>query len=321
MSFVQIAEVTQILKRRWHMDSFGPRTEELLRNALFVLASNYLTLVELPSLLTDAAFRAACVARTANAEVRAYFENHYDRANEAMQAVLRDAVLNKVTAFISDPHFRHVVGQKSSSFSLVQAIDEGYWIILVLDKGRLGEEAATLGSLFLSQIKHALFSRQRRNSLFTVYCDEIQNLLAFDNGLESLLSEARKFGIGVCSANQYLDQYPADMRSAILSIGTHILFQLSSTDADKMAAALDGGKPLAELLKNLPQRHAVMKSGHYHSRHLAVPQLSWPEGDYSDLYDRCRKRWARRRADVEQEIQARTNRTPATHEEGLDEWE
>ena len=38
------------------------------------------------------------------------------------------------------------------------------------------------------------------------------------------------------SANQFLDQYPASMRSAIMAIGTHILFQLSSQDADKMAA-------------------------------------------------------------------------------------
>jgi hypothetical protein len=253
--------------------------------------------------------------------VRAYFQLRYDRASEAMQGVMRDAVLNKITSFISDLHFRHILGQRSSSFSLLQAIDEGYWILLVLDKGRLGEEAATLGSLFLSQVKHALFSRQRRHSLFTVYADEIQNLLAFDSGLETLLSEARKFGVGICSANQFLDQYPQDMRSAILSIGSHILFQLSSVDADKMAAALDGGKSLSELLKNLPQRHTVIKSGHYHWRHAVVPQLSAPEGDYSDLYERCRRRWARRRVEVEQEIQARVTHRQAPPLEVPDEWE
>ncbi len=61
------------------------------------------------------------------------------------------------------------------------------------------------------------------------------------------------------SANQFLDQYPPQMRSAIMAIGTHILFQLSSRDADKMAAALDGGKHLAEILKNLPQRNLVVE--------------------------------------------------------------
>ena len=109
-------------------------------------------------------------------------------------------------------------------------------------------------------IKNALFTREKR-SLFTVYCDEIQNLVAYGSGIETMLSEARKFGVGVVSANQFLDQYPAEMRAAILSVGTHVFFQLSSPDATQIAQALDGGKPLAERLKNLYQRHSVVKSG------------------------------------------------------------
>ena len=80
--------------------------------------------------------------------------------------------------------------------------------------------------------------------MFTFYCDEIQNLVAFDSGIDTLLSEARKFGIGIVSANQFLDQYPPQMRAAIFAIGTHIFFQLSSPDADKVSGALDGGKSL-----------------------------------------------------------------------------
>src|SRR3712207_3946500 len=111
-----------------------------------------------------------------------------------MQAVYRDAILNKVTAFTSDPHFRHILGQRESSFSLLDAIDQGYWVILNLDKGRLGEQATTLASLFLTKLKNALFARRRRD-LYTLFCDEIQNLVAFDASLDTLLSEARKFGI------------------------------------------------------------------------------------------------------------------------------
>ena len=114
-SFVQVAEVAQILKQRWHLDSLGPRTEELLRNSLYVLAENNLTLVELAPLLTTAAFRSSCLQKVGNSEVRAYFQLRYDRLSEAMQAVFRDAILNKVSAFTADPHFRHIVG---SGFSL-----------------------------------------------------------------------------------------------------------------------------------------------------------------------------------------------------------
>src|SRR5882762_9561561 len=68
-NYVQLSEFAQILKARWNLDSFGARTEELLRNSLYALADNGLTLLELAPLLTSAAFRAACVNRIQNADV------------------------------------------------------------------------------------------------------------------------------------------------------------------------------------------------------------------------------------------------------------
>jgi len=67
------------------------------------------------------------------------------------------------------------------------------------------------------------------------------------------------------------------MRSAILAVGSHIFFQLSSSDADKIAAALDGGKTLAALLKTFPKRHMVLKIGSERSRQAVVPDLHQSE--------------------------------------------
>jgi uncharacterized protein (TIGR03437 family) len=72
-SYVQLAEFAQILKARWHLDSLGARTEELLRNILHVAADNSLTLLEISPLLTHAAFRAACLNRVQSGEVSNYF--------------------------------------------------------------------------------------------------------------------------------------------------------------------------------------------------------------------------------------------------------
>ena len=258
--FVPIAEFAAILKQRWGLDHFGARTDELLRNALFVLAANGMTLLELAPLLTHSGFRTACLKKVQNTEVRQYFEVRYGQASEAMRAVMREPILNKTSAFTADPNFRHIVGQQYSTFSMREAMDRGYWVIADLDKGRLGEQAITLAALLFTVVKNALFGRERR-SLFTIYADEIQNLVAFESGIETVLSEARKFGVSVVSANQFLDQYPASMRAAVLSVGTHVFFQLSSSDATTVSQALDGGKSLAERLKNLPQRHFVLKSG------------------------------------------------------------
>lgn len=318
--FVRISEFTQVLRQRWSLDHFGARTDELLRNSLYVLAANALTLLELAPLLTHAGFRAACLKRVSNAEIRQYFELRYDQVSEAMRATMREPILNKTSAFTADPHFRHIVGQVHSTFSLREAMDEGYWVIVNLEKGRLGEQALTLGSLILTMLKNALFSREKR-SLFTVYCDEIQNLVAYGSGIETILSEARKFGVAIVSANQFLDQYPAEMRAAILAVGTHVFFQLSSVDAAQVAQALDGGKPLAERLKNLPARHAIVKSGSERWGEVSIPTVRDPNVDFTDLLNRTRYSRGRVRAHVERDIAKRQELIARSSDEVLHEWE
>lgn len=318
--FLQIAEFTEILKQRWKLDTFGARTEELLRNALHVIAENQLTLVEIAPLLTSSTFRQMCLKAVRHPAVREYFENRYDTQGEAMQAAMRDPILNKVSAFTVDPKFRHLLGQQTSTFSLLDAMDKGLWVIVNLDKGKLGEHAATLGALLLARVKNALFARRNR-SLFTIYADEIQNLTAIDSGIESVLSESRKFGVSICSSNQFLEQFSAQMRAAILSIGTHICFQLSSADAEKFAAAFDGGKRLAELLRNLPKRQMVVKSGDHPYIHAEVSAVREIKADFRDLANRSRKRFARSRTDIEAAISARQKPFMPKDKEALHEWE
>ena len=238
-----------------------------------------------------------------------------------MKAVVREPILNKITAFSADPHFRHLLGQTDARVSIRKAMDDGLWVLVRLPKGRLGEHAATLGSLFLSRIKQALFARRSRN-LVTLYCDEVQNLVAYDDGLDTLLSEARKFGVSICSANQFLDQYPAAMRSAILSVGSHVLFRLAVGDADRMASALNGGKRLRELLQNLSHRTAVAKVGSNAWTEFKVPFVRPVQADDRLLQAESRHRWARSRTEVEASIrqrQAQWNRR--NPEVNLHDWE
>lgn len=318
--FVHISEFTEVLKKRWHLDSFGARTDELLRNSLYVLAESGLTLVELRSLLCLAAFRAACLQNVSNVDVREYFETRYDQVSEPMRATMREPILNKISAFTADPHFRHMIGQRQSTFSIREAMDNDCWIVLNLHKAKLGEQAATLGSLFLTLIKNAVFARHSRK-LCTLYCDEIQNLVAYGADVETMLSEGRKFSVGIVSANQFTEQMPTDVRAALQAVGAHIYFQLSSGDAQHAASALDGGKSLAELLKNLPRRHFVVKSGSERWRHGVVPTVREPNVDASDLIARCRARWARSRAEIELDIQQRMSQFRTTAQGNLDAWE
>jgi hypothetical protein len=318
--FVQIAEFAQILKERWKLDTFGARTDELLRNALYVLTENGLTLIELAPFLGDSGFRKRCLPQVANAEIKEYFESRYDVTSDAMRRLMAEPVLNKVSLFVSDVRFRHLLGQQRSTFSLTDAIDGGYWIILNLDKGRLGEQAATFGSLFLTKIKHALFARRGRN-LFSVYADEVQNLVTFGGGLEMMIAECRKRSAGLVTANQFLAQLSPDMQAAILSMGSFGFFQVAAGDAQQISGMLDGGKSLAERLKNLPRRHLILKTVHHRWQEAVVPPVREPNEDVSDLLYRSRKRWARPRKDIEADIQSRRRVSAQSKDQNLNDWE
>ena len=145
--------------------------------------------------------------------------------------------------------------------------------------------------------------------------------MAFGSGIETILSEARKFGVAVVSANQFLDQYPAEMRAAILSVSTHVFFQLSSTDATQIAQAIDGGKPLAERLKSLYQRQAIVKSGAERWVEVEVPTVREPQVDFLNLLNRCRGEWGRSRVVIEGTIAQRQEEFRRSPNEVINEWE
>jgi len=124
---------------------------------------------------------------------------------------------------------------------MLDAMDGGRWVILNLDKGRLGEQASTLAAS-CSQNSRTRCLPAGAGSFLPSTAMKFRTWWPTMAGLDTLLSEARKFRISVVTANQFLEQYPAQMRAAIMAVGTHVFFQLSSTDADKIASALDGGK-------------------------------------------------------------------------------
>jgi hypothetical protein len=316
--YVQIAEVTRILKDRWHLDAFGGRTEELLRNTLLILQDNGFTIIEIGRLLTDPTFRAACIARSHNADAKAYFEQRYNRLSPAAQAEYREPVLNKVSVFSADPHFRHLLGQTGSLFRLAQAVDGRAWVVFNLDKGRLGEQAATLGSLIMTRLRHVLFARESRE-LLTLYCDELQNLVALDRGIDDLLAETRNFGVSVCAANQFLDQYPHEMRAAILSVGTLLFFQLSALDADRISGIYGNDATVGFELRVLPPRQHLARVLTRLFERTGVPDLPRLGADPRDLLARSRMLWAERRYVIEQEIAARAG--AVSREEVLHGWE
>jgi hypothetical protein len=293
------------------MDSFGARTEELLRNTLYALSASRLTLIEAPMFLTRADVRARLVPQLPNSDVRDYWLSRFEPLSEAQKGQFREALLNKVTAFITDPMVRHFLGQQRSTFSFSEAMERGQWVVVNLAKGVLGEHSHTLGNLLFARLQFDIMGRTRirpeARRTFSVICDEVQNLK--ENDLVTLLAESRKMGSSIISANQYYDQLPTALRGALLATGTQVFFRLSSQDAGTLSPelSLNDRKRYAAELTALPRGEAIVRVGTDAPVRIRVPRLpgAAPAHEIARIASLSRARYARDRRAIEAEIAAR----------------
>jgi hypothetical protein len=238
--FRKVSEISSILRQRWGVDSFGARTEELLRNSLYTLAGSQRTLADLPKLLVDAQFRRRLTSSLNHPDIQSYWRDRYEPLSEAMKGAFREPLLNRVTAFLAEPAARHLLSQPNSTIDVAAAMARKQWLIVRLPKGRLREHAHTLGNLLFAQLQFAALAREAlapgARHTFTLLCDEVQNLA--ENDLATLITEGRKFGISVITSNQFWEQLPRELRGCLLSAASHICFRLSTADAQVLAAEL-----------------------------------------------------------------------------------
>lgn len=313
VAFRVAAELSRILKQRWKMETFGARTEELLRNTLYTLAMNRQTLIEAPLLLTSQTFRYALVAALPNEDVVAYWRQRYEPLSEAMKGVFREPLLNKITAFLADPVCRHLLGQVRSTINFPMAMRDGLCVLINLAKGKLGEHAYTLGNLIFARLQFDIMARteipEQQRRVFSIFCDEVQNLA--ENDLVTLLAEGRKFATALVTANQFWYQLPVELRGALLSAGTHMLFRLSAADARVLASELSPRqvRRYVEQLTNLARGEAIVRIGWAEPERIRVRALPGMAPRCSAAVEALRARAlarvARERTQIEAAIQGR----------------
>jgi len=147
-------------------------------------------------------------------------------------------LVNKLGQFLSDPMIRNIFGQKENKIDLEQLMNDQKIILINLSKGKIGEENSSfLGSIFLTKIKQAGMSRakigQQELHDFYLYIEEFHNIIT--DTFENILSEARKYGINLIVAHQYMSQLLPKVQQAVLgNIGTIIAFRVGGDDATKL---------------------------------------------------------------------------------------
>lgn len=228
-----------VFQKLW-ADSWGPRLEYILRNAILaILDYPGSTLLGVVRMLSDKPYRKRVVANIKDPVVKAFWENEFTGYADKFASEAVSPIQNKVGQFLSSSLMRNIVGQIKSSIDLRKVMDEGKILILNLSKGRIGEDnSALLGAMMITKIQLAAMSRvdvpeeQRRG--FYLYIDEFQNFST--DSFANILSEARKYRLNLILAHQYIEQLNEKVKPAVFgNVGTMIAFRVGAPDAEELA--------------------------------------------------------------------------------------
>lgn len=224
-------------------ESWGVRVEQVLAAALVTLARTpEATLVDLPLVLTNAAYRQRLIAASgADPLGTGQFWAAYEALSEAQRQQWVGPVLTRLQPFLIRPHLRATLGQAAPSFDLGEVFTRRRIVLVSLNKGVLGAESARLlGSLLVGQLWPLILARAAvepsRRHVVSVFIDEVQDYLSLPGSLADALAQARSLGAAFHLAHQYRGQLPPALKAGIdANARNKIIFSLSAADAAELA--------------------------------------------------------------------------------------
>ncbi len=256
------SSLLSIFKKIWP-DVWSARMEYILSNALLALLEiPDSTLLHVHRILSDPVFRDEIVEKIKDPTVRAFWTREFARYHQTFEVEATAAIQNKIGQFISSPLIRNIIGQKRSSIDVREIMDNDKILIVNLSVGKIGEGAAfLLGGLLVTKLAMAAFSRadlppeKRKN--FYLYVDEFQDFAT--TSFIDILSQARKYGLCLIMANQYIAQLEEDIRQAIFgNVGSIISFRVAPEDAEFLEKQFEPYFEASDFV-NLPNFHMIVK--------------------------------------------------------------
>ena len=226
---------------------FGPRIQDYFRNAVLTLMEqpDGGTLVEIVRMFTDEAYQKIKVKNVKNPVVRSRWEKTYNSMWDREKKEMIPYFQSKFGALTTTPILRNIIWQPESSFDIGEAMDSWKIIMMNLSKGKMGDiNANLLGMMIVSQVRLAAFRRanlpEDERVPHFLYIDEFQNFVT--PSIESILSEARKYKLGLVLAHQYLEQLSGwqlwgkvDLEAPIFgNVGNMLVLRTWVNDMEKM---------------------------------------------------------------------------------------
>ncbi len=299
-----------VFKKIW-ADSWGPRLEYILRNAILsLLEYPGSTLLGITRILVDKYYRKKVLEKVSDPVVRSFWIDEYDNYNEKFRTEAISPIQNKIGQFLSSSIIRNIVGQPKSTLDLREIIDGHKILLMDLSKGRVGEDnSALLGAMMITKLQLAAMSRidtpEEERADFMLYVDEFQNFAT--ESFATILSEARKYRLDLIIAHQYIEQLGDVVKAAVFgNVGTMVVFRVGAEDAEFLETEFDPTFTQADLV-SLPNYHIYLKlmvdgvtSAPFSA--TTLPPVSVRTNNRDKVIRVSRERYAKNRAAVEEKI-------------------
>lgn len=238
-------DLVEMFVNMYGHEIFWPRIQDYFRNACFLLMEQpeWWTLIDIMRLFTDDAFAESKIRNVKNPIIAAWRNKTYRKMWDREKAEIIPFIQAKFGPFTTGVYVRNVIGQLKSSFNFYDAMQEWKIILCNLSKGLTGEmNSQLIGRMIAMQIKLSALKRakipEEDRKPYYLYVDEFQNYVS--QSFESILSEARKYKLGLTIAHQYIDQLKKewlwgqlDLAKTIFgNIGTMFILKVGSNDAE-----------------------------------------------------------------------------------------
>lgn len=258
-----VSELLTVFRHIWER-AWGPRMEHILRVVLLTLSEKPgHTLLDTVRLLNDVEFRTAVVNNLEDPVLKEFWVHEFAQFSKAYRTEAIAPIQNKLGEFLVNPVLRKVFGHPEGNINPRAIMDDGQVFIANLSVGRLGRDVAMLlGATLVGKFALAALSRSdqapadRRD--FYMYIDEFPMFATAS--IETILSEARKYGLALILAMQYLDQLssPKLLGSVLGNVGNLVVFRVGAKDAAILAREFE---PVfsAGALMNLPHHHIYVR--------------------------------------------------------------
>lgn len=247
-------------------ESMGPMFEQYFRNATLLVLEDPdsgSTLLDISRVMSDASYRAQKLRKATNPVVVQFWQQIATKAGgEASLENIVPYIVSKFDVFTANDYMRPIIGQQHSSFHFRDIMDTKKILLVNLSKGRLGEINANLiGMIIVGKILMAALSRvddvTKSFPPFYLYIDEFQNVTT--NSISAILSEARKYKLGLTIAHQFIAQIDQNIRDAVFgNVGSIAAFRVGTEDAEIFAKQFTPICTASDLM-NIENRNAYVK--------------------------------------------------------------